>query len=91
MGKGRASAVVIHLTLPQYTALTEAVKHPDTTGAARAQLVLLRAEGVPIAFIAHRVGLARRHVYKWLYRYLAAGLPGLDNRPRGKRRSRWDT
>jgi transposase len=91
MGKGRRSAVVIQLTLRQHEALTEAVRHPDTANVARAQLVLLRAEGVPIAFIAHRVGIARRHVYKWLYRFLEAGLPGLDNRPRGKRRSRWDT
>jgi transposase len=42
---------------------------------------LLLAEGCTITDVSQRVGLSRRHIYKWLGRYAAEGLAGLNDRP----------
>src|SRR5712691_8250214 len=53
----------------------------------RGRIILLLADGVPIAHIADTVGLSRRFVYKWVRRFLAYGLAGLADTPgRGQRR-----
>ena len=47
------------------------------------------ADGVPITDVAARVGMSRRHTYKWIQRFLREGLQGLADRPgRGLRSSR---
>lgn len=48
----------------------------------RAQIVLLAAEGVPNRQIARVVGLNQNQVGMWRKRFAAAGLAGLDDRPR---------
>lgn len=53
--------------------------------AQRARIVLLAADGVPNAEIAHRVGVSRPTVRQWRDRYAKAGLPGLDDAARSGR------
>jgi CRP-like cAMP-binding protein len=48
--------------------------------ARRGRIILLVADGVPIARIATTVGISRRHVYKWVRRFLQAGLEGLGEK-----------
>ena len=51
----------------------------------RAQIVLLRADGVPVIEIARRLFIERRHVKRWCDRFIAKGLAGLTDRPRSGR------
>ena len=55
--------------------------------ARRGRIILLVADGVPIAHVAATVGISRRHVYKWAQRFLKEGLQGLTAQPRHDRRS----
>jgi transposase len=60
----------------------------DGSFAARAQIVLWRADGHSVADIARISGATRPTVYKWLNRYESTGLDGLidadrPGRPRG--------
>ena len=48
-----------------------------------AQIVLGVAAGDSIVSVAQTLGLHRRHVYRWLRRWQAAGLAGLRPRRRG--------
>lgn len=48
----------------------------------RARIILLLAQGETIATICRRVGLGRRHVYKWIARWEQDGLAGLYEQPR---------
>ena len=48
---------------------------------------VLDPDGVPIPDFAAAVGLSRRHLYKWVQRFLQDGLAGLADKPgRGARR-----
>jgi len=54
--------------------------------AKRGRTILLRAEGVPVSHIASLVGMRRRHVEKWVKRFLARRLDGLaDKAGRGRK------
>ena len=56
--------------------------------AKRGRIILLRADQMPIAYIAVLVGMRRRHVEKWVKRFLAARSDGLTDRPgRGRKPS----
>jgi Winged helix-turn helix len=50
--------------------------------ATRARAMLLLADGQPYTHTAQQVGLAERHVRKWAKRFVAAGIAGLQDRPR---------
>jgi hypothetical protein len=52
----------------------------------RGQIILLLGQGVPMTQIAVRVGMTRRHIYKWMRRWQAAGLAGLHSAPCGRPR-----
>jgi hypothetical protein len=83
MPQGRHTRYVITLTLPERRRL-EALQRQTTVRLGvmrRARILLLLAEGCTITDIAARVGLSRRHIYKWLWRYAAEGLAGLNDRP----------
>ena len=55
--------------------------------ARRGRMILLVADRMPISHIATTVGISRRFVYKWVQRFLQAGLEGLADQPgRGHRR-----
>jgi len=50
-------------------------------------MILLVADGMSITDIAATVGISRRFVYKWVQRFVQAGLEGLaDKSGRGHRR-----
>jgi len=52
----------------------------------RGRIVLLGADGVPIAHIAARISMRRRHVAKWLQRFRADRIDGLADKPgRGRK------
>src|SRR5580658_3693003 len=48
----------------------------------RARMVVLFAEGIPIIEVARRVAVQRRIVKKWLRRFAARRLDGLEDAPR---------
>ena len=60
-----------------------------TTAAAglakRARAILLLVEGTSVSETGRLVGMQRRHLYKWIDRFRAQGVPGLQD---GKRPGR---
>jgi len=89
MARGRKTAFTIHLTpVERQTLLAWQRATTISAGhARRGRIILLLADGVPISHIATTVGISRRFVYKWVRRFVHAGLEGLaDQRDRGKRR-----
>ena len=91
MARGRTTSFTLRLTPAERLALLT-WQRAATISAGRARrgwIILLVADGVPITDVAARVGLSRRHVYKWIQRFVHEGLQGLADRPgRGRRRSR---
>ena len=89
MARGRKTSLAVQLTPAERRTLL-AWQRATTISAGRARrgrILLLLADGVPIADIAALVGISRRFVYKWVQRFLAHGLEGLADKPgRGSRR-----
>ncbi len=46
----------------------------------RGRIILLLAEGTPVAEVARAVGIGRAAVYKWAKRFLDQGIAGLRDR-----------
>jgi hypothetical protein len=89
MARGRTTSLTISLTPAERQTLLAWQRSTTITAglARRGRIVLLRADGMSITTIATTVGISRRFVYKWLQRYLRAGLAGLADQPgRGVRR-----
>lgn len=54
----------------------------------RGRIVLLRADGVSVSDIHRQVGMRRRHIEKWLQRFIARRIDGLADLPgRGRKPS----
>ena len=91
MARGRTTSLAISLTPAQRQTLL-AWQRATTISAGcarRGRIILLVAEGVPLAHVAATVGISRRFVYKWVQRFLAQGVEGLaDKSGRGHRSSR---
>jgi transposase len=89
MASGRKTALRIRLTSEERRTLEE-WQRATTISAGRARrgrMILLLADGMTITDIAATVGLSRRHVYKWVQRFLEQGVEGLaDKLGRGRRR-----
>ena len=87
MPRGRKTALTIHLTAEERQTLLawhRAMTIPAGQ-ARRARIIILLAEGVPIAHIAATVGISRRFVYKWAARFQQEGVAGLvDKGGRGR-------
>lgn len=81
MSQGRHSMLTVEITMAEEHMLVALMRRRKLPVAyvRRLQCVLLRFRGLPISTIAIRVGLSRRHTYKWLRRWNAAGLPGLQD------------
>ena len=79
MARGRKTALTIHLTpAERYTLLAWQRSTTVQAGLARrGRIILLCADRVPITQIAATTGISRRFVYKWVQRFLQAGLEGL--------------
>src|SRR5262245_27222000 len=82
MAQGRKTSLTIHLSLAERQTLLTWRRLPTMRLGLvrRAQIILLRADGRSITTIASTVGMSRRHVYKWLRRFLQDGLAGLDDK-----------
>jgi len=52
--------------------------------AKRARIILLSAQGKTLREIAKEVGLHYQNVRKWVHRFIASGIPGLEHRGKGK-------
>jgi Homeodomain-like domain-containing protein len=83
MSRGRHTALHVTLTVEERQMLewwARSTTRPYGE-VQRARLVLLVAQGLPLTQVADQVHLTRRHVYKWLRRFLAAGVDGLAGPP----------
>ena len=88
MARGRKTSLTIQLTPAQRQTLLAWQRATNIPAglARRARIVLLLADGVTITDIATTVGMSRRHTYKWIQRFVQAGLEGLEDKPRRDRR-----
>jgi len=83
MVRGRPTSLTIHLTPTERQTLL-AWQRSTTIPSGRARrgrIILLVADGVPIAHVAAVVGISRRFVYKWVQRFLEQGVEGLADKP----------
>ena len=83
MARGRRTSFTIRLTPAERLTLL-AWQRASTIPAGqarRARLLLLLADGMTITEAAATVGLSRRHSYKWIQRFVAEGVAGLQDRP----------
>jgi len=74
-------------------ALTQALTRSSSVRAGlaqRARIVLLAADGLPIAEIARRTGTSRPTVAGWRARYEAGGVAALEDQPRSGRQPEID-
>src|SRR5436190_12527023 len=82
MARGRTTSLTIHLTENERRTL-RAWQRATTISVGRARrgrIILLLADGMPITDIAATVGISRRHVYKWVQRFVQEGLEGLQDK-----------
>ena len=80
MARGRKTSLSIQLTPAQRQMLLVWQRSTTTISAGharRGRMLLLVADGVPITAVAATVGISRRHVYKWVQRFLEKGVEGL--------------
>jgi transposase-like protein len=92
MPRGKTTSLHVTLTPEDRATLdawqrTQALRHGLVR---RGRVVLLLADGESIIHIAHKVGIARRHVYKWARRFQAHGVAGLEDLPKGRYAGRED-
>jgi hypothetical protein len=83
MAQGRKTALTLRLTPRERLTLMAWQRSTTITlgRARRGRMILLLADGIPIAHIAQTVGVSRRFVYKWANRFLQEGIEGLADRP----------
>src|SRR5215813_2282166 len=91
MARGRKTSITIHLTaMERQTLLMWQRATTISAGLARrGRIILLLADGVTISDIAATVGMSRRHIYKWIQRFVQQGLEGLQDKPGRGHRSDW--
>ena len=89
MARGRKTSLTIRLTPAERRKLLAWQRSTTIPAglAKRGRIILLLADGVTITDIAATVGMSRRHIYKWVQRFLQQGLEGLQNKPRRGRQS----
>jgi transposase-like protein len=83
MPRGRKTSFTIRLTPSQRQTLLAWQRSTVMPAglARRGRIILLLADGVTITDIAAAVGMSRRHIYKWVQRFLHQGLEGLQDKP----------
>ena len=83
MPRGRKTSFTIRLTPAERETLLAWQRAPTISAgrARRGRIILLVADGMSITAIAATVGISRRFVYKWVQRFLQAGLGGLADQP----------
>jgi DNA-binding NarL/FixJ family response regulator len=89
MARGRTTSLTIRLTAEERQRLLVWQRSRTIPAGLtrRGRIILLVADGMSITAIAATVGISRRFIYKWVQRFLEAGLMGLADHPgRGRRR-----
>ena len=84
MARGRTTSLTIQLTPALRQTLLAWQRSTTTISAGRARrgrIILLVADGMPISDVAATVGISRRHVYKWIQRFMEKGMEGLRDKP----------
>jgi hypothetical protein len=83
MARGRKTSLTIRLTPAERRTLLSWQRSTTISAglARRARMLLLRADGMTITDIAATVSMSRLHTYKWLQRFVQAGLAGLADKP----------
>ena len=83
MARGRKPALILRLTPAERLTLLSWQRSTTISAglARRARMLLLRADGMTITDIAATVGLSRRHIDKWIQRFVQEGLAGLADKP----------
>ena len=88
MARGRKTSLEVDVSADERREL-ESWQRSTTMRAGlvrRGRIVLLRAQGLSISDISRSVGMRRRHVAKWVTRFIAEGIDGLqDKRGRGRK------
>jgi hypothetical protein len=86
--RGQKTSLIVLLTSEERSELERWVRSSTMPAGRvrRARAILLVSEGVPLVETGRRVGLAERHVRKWVKRFLNSRLAGLDDLPRPGRR-----
>ena len=84
---GPRTARVVELSFAARAELTTLWRRTTVAAglARRVRVILRAADGVPLAQIARELQLDRNAVRTWIDRYRAAGLAGLQDRPRSGR------
>ena len=88
MPRGRKTSFTPRLTPAERQTLMEwqrATSVPYGV-ARRGRIMLLLADGMTITDIAAMVGMSRKHIYKWIHRFVQQGVEGLTDKPRGRHR-----
>jgi hypothetical protein len=82
MPRGRKTSLVIHLTPEERSALESWQRSPSIRAGLvrRGRIILMLADGYSISQVSRTVGIRRRFIYKWAYRFLEERLPGLADR-----------
>jgi CRP-like cAMP-binding protein len=83
----RKTSLIVRLTPAERLTLLTWQHSPSIPAglARRGRIVLFLADGMTITDIATTVGLSRRHVYKWIQRFVQEGLEGLEDKLRYNR------
>src|SRR5207245_3165837 len=84
-GGGTPMALPLELNPEQRRELRRQARRAVGRVSERIHFVLLRSRGYSLAQIAELYQIDERTVSQWLERYQAAGLTGLDDRPRSGR------
>jgi len=86
MPRGRKTSFTIRLTPAERQTLQAWQRATIVSSglARRGRIILLLADGVTITAIAPLVGMSRRHVYKWIQRFVQEGVEGLTDKPKGR-------
>jgi CRP-like cAMP-binding protein len=89
MASGRTTALTIRLSPAQRQLLLARQRATNIPAGSvrRARIIILLADRMTITAIAAKVGMSRRHVYKWVQRFVEQGMEGLADKPRCGRRS----
>jgi hypothetical protein len=87
MAQRRQTSLTIRLTLAERQTLLAWQRLPNISAglAQRGRIVLRVADGLPLTHVAAMVGITRRFVYKWVWRFLKDGLLGLADNPPGRK------
>ena len=89
MARGRKTHLAITLTPEEHRTLLAWQRSTIIRSGLlrRARMIILLADGVSITDIAARVGISRRFVYKWAWRFQEQRIAGLADKPgRGRQR-----